>query len=214
MQFIDRVSLGKSLAGQLLEYRGKDAVIICLKESSLLTCLTMAMELRAWVYPLLSERIYSNTATAELLGAVDEDAAFHNLPDRAQTAETIAMVEDKRLPAARLVKERLDAYSMPLNEHTLDGRDVIIAGDIVLSTLELSIATQLAAACPVKSISIAIGNATAEVADTARIHANKTVLLDILSGVTFDDEQYFERPDSYTLDERRTITQNIATYWQ
>lgn len=220
MYFNDRVTLGKTLARELQDLRGKDAVILCLKESSLLTCLTMAMELRAWVYPLLFVPVYSQDAAHLTLGAIDEDGIFCQYPDGPLnesgelSSEALADVESQRQQAAATIQESRTKYEMELNKLQMDGRDLIIAGDIVTSTLPLAVAQQFLASLTPKSIAVAIGNATPTVAEQVRITADRTTILDIISGVTSDDDHYFQHPDSYTAEQKFTITQHIATYWQ
>src|SRR5674476_1635760 len=67
MNFMDRTALGNTLAHKLLQLRGKGAVILCLQESSLLTCLTMAKQLHAWVYPLIYAPVYTSANTHRML---------------------------------------------------------------------------------------------------------------------------------------------------
>lgn len=220
MYFNDRIALGTTLARGLQDFRGKDAVILCLKESSLLTCLTMAKELRAWVYPLVFMPIYSKDNPRLTLGAVDENGKSYLNPEigineleQLPTAFKSA-VEDQKQEALAAIKQQLASYGMEFDIHHLDGRDVIIAGDIVTSPLPLVVAWQLLDTIVPKSLTIVVGNATPAVADLVRISGDKTTVLDVLSGVVSDDDHYFQHPDSYSLEEKRKLTQHIATYWQ
>lgn len=221
MYFIDRATLGKTLAGSLQEFRGKDAVILCLKDSSLLTCLTMAMQLRAWVYPLVFVPIYSEDGAHQMIGAVDEDGQFcfdsqtsstteiEQLPPEVQTA-----IRNQRQGAILSTHRQLVSYGMPLDKQRLNGRDVIIVGDVLTSPLPLIVAMQMLSTVTPKSLTAVVGNATPSVVDLVRISADKTTILDVISGVVFDDDHYFEHPDTYTMEQKRTLTQHIATYWQ
>lgn len=220
MYFNDRVTLGKTLAHELESFRGRDAVILCLKESSLLTCLTMAMELRAWVYPLLFVPVYTQDATHVRLGAITEDGTFCAHPDapfdqsEQLPQEAMADVENQKQAAGAVIQESLAKYEMELNKLQMNGRDLLIVGDIVTNTLPLAVAQQFLSNINPKSLSIAVGNATPAVAEMIRVSADKTTILDVISGITSDDDHYFQHPDSYTPDEKFTITQHIATYWQ
>lgn len=220
MYFNDRVTLGKTLARELQDLRGKDAVILCLKESSLLTCLTMAMELRAWVYPLLFVPVYTQDNAHVMLGAIDEEGVFCSHPaaplneTEQLPPEALSDVEGQRQTAMATIQESRHKYEMELNKMQMNGRDLIIAGDIVTSTLPLAVAQQFLGNITPKSLAVAIGNATPAVAEQVRITADKTTVLDVISGVTSDDDRYFQHPDSYTPEQKFTITQHIATYWQ
>lgn len=219
MYFIDRTALGKTLAGGLQEFRGKDAVILCLKDSSLMTCLTMAIELRAWVYPLVYVPIYSEDVTRQPLGAINEEGTFcladetaaselEQLPTEAQTA-----IRNQRQGAIIAGQRKLSGYGMPLNKQQMNGRDVILVGDVLTNTLPLIVANELLTTVIPKSLSAVVGNATPAVVDVVRISADKTTVLDVISGVVFDDDHYFEHPDAYTPEQKQTITQHIATFW-
>ena len=57
MYYINRIELGRNLAGRLMDLKGQEAVVIALKEESLTACIGLATEINAWVFPLLSRRI-------------------------------------------------------------------------------------------------------------------------------------------------------------
>lgn len=220
MYFNDRVALGKTLAGNLQHFKGEDAVILCLKESSLLTCLAMAMNLRAWVYPLLSVPVYSQDLAHELYGAFGEDGEFCFNPERYDTSvdqlppDQYAAIDNQKYAAAHTIQEQAIKYEMMFNKHCMDGRDVIVAGDVVTEGLPLALASQLLSTLKPKSISVAIGNTSPSTAQLTQLIAEKPLVLDVISGIVFDDEHYFEHADSYTPDQKHTLTQHITTYWQ
>jgi predicted phosphoribosyltransferase len=219
--FADRITLGNTLASGLQDFRGKDAIIICLKESSLLTCLTMGMRLRAWVYPLILAPLYSQDTSRSTLGAFDQDGDFCKSPQsnvidnfQAQEPATASEIEAHKSAARSDIKKQMTEYGMELDKHLLDGRDVIIAGDVITNTLPVAVAQQLLKAVRPKSLTAVAGNVTPDVAQLVRISADETNVLDILSGIVFDDNHYFEHPDSYSLQQKYTLTQNIAAFWQ
>lgn len=221
MNFIDRQTLGESLAGTLQDLRDKDAIIVCMKESSLLTCLTIASQIRAWVYPLIYVPVHRPGHTHDLLGAFDQDGKFCPLPDTA-TAKT-APITDKEMekvikkhrPAAlKTIKQQTEAYGLTLDKKQLDGRDVILAADIITSALPLVLAQRLLLDVTPKSVTAAAGNVTPDAAQLIRINADKVHVLDVMSGVFYDDNRYFEHADTYTLEQKHTLTKHIAAYWQ
>lgn len=219
MRFTDRVTLGIKLAEQLNQLRGNDAVILCLKESSLLMCLTMAKELRAWVYPPLYVPVYSQDGNSRLLGAVAEDLAFVPNPEALDTDGNLsdtdsAFVEAQRVVSIGSLKQMIASYDMEVDKHLMDGRDVVIAGDVVTNSLPVWVALRLLDSIRPKSISFAIGNASASVAETARIMAPTNIVLDILSGVISEDDKYFEHADEYNVQQKQQLTKYIASYWQ
>lgn len=220
MLFNDRTVLGKTLATGLQRYRGKDAVVLCLKQESLLTCVTVATELRAWVYPLLSSPVYSQDASHRLIGAYDEDGNFCMNPDGVESSldelspDTHFFIESQKSAALQDVKEQAQKYEMTLNKQSMSGRDVIIVGDVVTSALPLALASQLLSTIRPNSIAIAIGNTTPRGAASARLLAEQPTILDVISGVVLDDEHYFEHPDAYDFEQKYALTQHIAAYWR
>lgn len=219
MNFIDRTSLGDKLAGTLGQFHGKDAVIVCLQESSLLTCLTVASQIRAWVYPLIYEPVYTSDHAHGLLGAFGQDGEFcadtygpdaeKELPAKLQ-----AMIKKQKAAAMKSIQTQASTYGMALDKHRLDGRDVILMADVITSTLPLLVAQQLLKTVSPKTLTAAVGNATPEVAQLIRVTAGNAEILDILSGVVFDHSHYFEHDDTYTSEQKHTLTQNVTAYWQ
>lgn len=220
MLFNDRTVLGKTLAARLLHFRGKDAVVLCLKEESLLTSVTVAAELRAWVYPLLSAPIYSQDAPHKLLGAYDEDGTFCINPDGNESSlqdfspDTRMFIENQKTAALQDIKVQAEGYEMTLNKQSMNGRDVILVGDVITSALPLALATQLLSSIRPNSMAVAIGNTTPHSAALARMLAEEPTILDVISGVVHDDEHYFEHSDAYDPEQKYALTQHIAAYWR
>jgi predicted phosphoribosyltransferase len=216
---MDRTALGNTLADRLKKLHGKDAVIVCLQESSLLTCLTMAGSLRAWVYPLLYAPAYTSDVTHQLLGAFDQEGEFCPLPDSPAAnadvpAEITAAIDGQKEAAIKSLREQKARYGITFDEHRLDGRHVILAGDIVTSILPLVMAQRLLKNVMPRSLTAVAGNATPDAAQLIRISAGHTEILDILNSIVLDDDRYFEHADEYTPDQKYTLTQHIAAYWQ
>ncbi|CAN5339192.1 hypothetical protein BH09PAT4_BH09PAT4_07560 [soil metagenome] len=216
MYFVDRVTLGKTLAQGLQDLRGKEAVILCLKESSLLTCLSMAMQLRAWVFPLLYVPLYAQDNERTVLGVVSADGEFtaSNQNITRQAAASSPDLERQKQTALEVLRQKLSGYGMKLDNHSMDGRDVVLAADVLSDPQPLIVGRQLLDAINPKSITVVAGNVTPLVADQIRVSASKTTVLDVLSGVVSDDDRYFQQPDAYSLQEQYKLAQHIATYWQ
>lgn len=223
MNFIDRTSLGDTLAQRLQQFHGKDAVVLCLQESSLLTCITIASQIRAWLYPLIYEPVYTDGHARRLLGAFDQEGKFCAAPEEPKSIiaakDTKAkddedFIQEKRKDALKSIKQRVESFGIALDKHQLDGRDVILAADVVTNPLPLLVAQQFLKNVSPRSLTAVVGNVTPDVAQLVRISANTTEILDIMSGVTHDDYHYFEHEDTYTDEQKHTLTQHIAAYWQ
>ena len=219
MLFNDRTALGKTLAARLQQYRGKDAVVLCLKDRSLLTSVMVAADLRAWVYPLLSVPVYSQDLTRQLYGAFDQDGTFCINPDIAEqriedfSPEVRSYIESQRTAAIYQVTDQAAKFEMTFNKEVMHGRDVIIVGDIVDSAMPFALAAQLLSSIRPKSISVAVGDTTPSGAAAARLLAEQPIILDVLSGIVLDDDHYFEHDDAYDDEQKYALTQHIAAYW-
>ena len=219
MYFNDRIALGETLAGGLKEMRHTDAVILCLSEASLLTCLSMAMRLRAWVLPLVFEPIHNPASAQQLVGAIDRDGNFIPHPmledmDEARRAAVDELVSQQKTATQKLVQKRFASYDMKADYSRLEGRNIILVSDVLTDPLALVVAEKVLPRTRIKSLAIAIGNASPDVATLARISAPKVVILDVISGIPLNPDTYFSQPDPYDLDQKHTLTKHIATYWQ
>lgn len=221
MNFIDRTSLGDTLAERVQQYHGKDAVVVCMQESSLLTCLTIARHIRAYVYPMIYEPVHSPDHVHLLVGAYDQDGDFVALPDGPADDEEKKLPEDirkslkkQKTAAMKSIRFALAGYGMTIDKRQLNGRDVILAADILTNEVPVIMARHLMKDITPRSLTAVAGNATPDVAQLLRVSAASADILDILTGITFDEEHYFEHADTYTIDEKRTLAQNITTYWQ
>lgn len=211
MNFMNRTVLGNMLVQRLEQFRGKDAVIVCLQEDALMTCVTIASQLRAWVYPLLSVPLYSNKH--ELLGAFDQDGVFCPLPGIEMPDNLAEILQKQRPLAMKSIHDQMTEYGMSLDKHQMDGHDVILAADILTDLLPLTVAQHLLKEVSPRTVSAVVGNATTEAAQLLRISTHAEIL-DVLSGIIFNNDHYFEHADTYTPKQKRAIAQRINAYWQ
>ena len=204
------------MAGSLTMVRGTDAIIVCLKSSSLLTCISMATYLRAWIYQLEFEPINNPLDETKILGAVTDEGDFVLHPDVSQfeledvELEFREMVEDRKREAMSVLNRR---GSKAYDKHVLNGRTVILTGDILFDTLSLAIIEDIMKPIRPQQIIGVAGNVTIDVSDRFHMKTTATNILDILPHSLFDDEHYFEKPDEYSDDEKRALATNICNYW-
>lgn len=209
MRFLSRSTLGFKLANDLRNSKGTDAVVVCLKESSLLTAITVAAQLRAWVYPLAYAPIYASDGSRRILGAFTAAGGVVSLESDG------AIRDEKALHLAEhAVSEQVQRIGNLANKDVLNGRSVLFVGDVVVDILPLSVAQDLLTTVQAAKVTVALGNVTAPVAEQARMIADTVVLKDILSSVVQDDDKYFEQADDYSLQQQYELVHNIATYWQ
>ena len=219
LYFSDRITLGNRLSEQLEYLHSKDAIILCLKESSLLTAVALGSNLRAWIYPLLYEIVTHPEDRTKEIGAINADGEFCKHPDITDadleyiTMESAGALEDSKRQAMHLVNQQAIQFGDTLNEHVMNGREVILAGDIVTSPMQIAVAQQLLKSLSPKGIHGVAGNVTADVSDLFHLNTSEAHVLDVLPGIIFDDDHYFEKSDTYSRDEQRALALHIQTYW-
>lgn len=214
MQFMDRVVLGDRLAGNIGHLQGKHAVIICLQESALLTCVTVASKIRAWVYPLLLAPVLSQDEQPHILGAYTVDDNFYSDHAAILGISDEIWVAQQKARAVETLSQLKAAYNMDFDPKQLANRDIVLIADTLSETLPLVVARQLITPLRPKSLTITIGNATVKVAELAQTTAETVLLLDILPINIRGTAHYFANDDTYDLKEKRTLARYIANYWQ
>ena len=75
MYYINRIELGRTLAGRVSDLKRQEAVVIALKEDALTACIGLASEINAWVFPLLSKRIII-PGDPRVVGLIDPAGMF------------------------------------------------------------------------------------------------------------------------------------------
>lgn len=216
MYYISKIDLGFKLAEKLQHLRGTESVIVSLHTKTLSTCVSMASQLRAWVYPLLTERIYL-PGDPRVLGVVNQDGNFCWNPQFSDyekqefISEFHGVIEDKKRQAFSLVNRQLSEYGS-LNKKALNGRNVIIAGDVVKDGVEVAAARELLKEVRTNTLVAAGGNVDIFAADSLRLLADDAYFFDIMSNL-FNEDHYFEQPDVYTEEQKKKLVTNIATYW-
>jgi hypothetical protein len=216
MYFSDRLTLGKKLAGSLESIRGTDAIIVCLKAQSLLTCVSMATYLRAWIYQLEYETINNPLDETKILGAVTDEGDFVLSPNISKyeldevEMEFTGLMEDRKREAMSTLNRR---GNKPYDKHVMNGRPVILTGDILFDTLSIAIIKNIMKPIRPSAIIGVAGNVTVDVSDKFHMETTSTSILDILPHGMFDDDHYFEKADEYSEDEKRALATNICNYW-
>jgi predicted phosphoribosyltransferase len=220
LYFLDRFALGGALAATLTEAHDQGAIVICLKEGALLTCIEVAASLRAWIYPLVYETIADPDDPHSFIGAVTIDGDFCLSPNVSQMrmdyiqSEFMGVIETSKREAFSRVNRKASEYGSIPDKHVMNGRDVILLGDIMTDTLELAVVAQLLKPLSPKRIFGAAGNVTIDVSDMFHLESDKISFLDILPSHVFDDDHYFEKPDPYSIEQKRQLAQYVTKFWK
>lgn len=220
MYFLDRFALGGNLADSLADLKGKEAIVICLKEGALLTCVEIAARLNAWIYPLIYEKVADPDDARSYIGAITAEGEFCVNPGTGQSridylqTEFMTVFENSKREAFSKVNGAVRDYGFIPDKHVMNGRDVVLVGDILTSTIELAAVSMLLKPLTPRKIHGVAGNVTIEVSDMFHLASDKISLLDILPAQIFDDDHYFEKPDPYSVPQKRQLAQNIKKFWK
>ena len=216
MYYINRIELGRNLAGQLMDLKGQEAVVIALKEESLTACIGLATEINAWVFPLLSRRI-TIPGDPRPMGLIDPAGTFTWNPDLEKVQrdgiemESRALLEDAKRQAFSELNRILDQYGQ-FSKDSLNGRKLLLTGDIIEDRLEIAMALEYLKSVRYAALYGLGGNVDSLAADYFHIQTDKSIALDIMTHM-FPAEHYFEQKDSYTPEECRLLATNISQYW-
>lgn len=219
MYFNDRMTLGNSLADRVMGVRATDAIIVCLKQSSLMVAIAMAIKLRAWILPLFYEKLPNPMEPGKDLGAVIPTGEFCLHPDITTydfeyiQQEFMAQIEDEKREAMSRLNQAINQYRGTSDPHILNNRNVILAGDVMMNSLELEIANSIMKPLSPLCVYATVGNVTIDVSDQFRLQTNEAHILDILASSVMGEDHYFENQDAYSISEKQLLALNIAQYW-
>lgn len=218
MYFVDRLSLGKRMAVDYQHLASQEVVLVSLKETSLLTAISMAIDLRAWIYPLEYEVIQDPRDASKVLGAVTIEGEFCLNPEISEyeyegiKMDFFGVMEDRKREAVQRLNARLMQNGAPFDKHLLNGRHIIVLADILSSSVELEVMNSMMKPLRPMAIYGSVGNVTVDISDRFRLTTDKSTVLDVLPNI-MNDDHYFEQQDAYSLDEKRLLARNIQTYW-
>lgn len=219
MYFNDRLTLGNKLAEHLAAIRGTDAILVCLKESSLMVAIAMGIQLRAWVFPLFYEKMINPLDPTATLGAIDQNGEFCLHPNISTNEyeyiqqEFMAQIEEEKRVAMSRLNEAMNEYHGTSDPHILNHRNVVLVGDIMFNSLEVEIAKLIMKPLTPACIYGTVGNATIDVSDQFHLTTNDAYILDVLPSSIMGEDHYFENADAYSKEEKQTLALNIAQYW-
>lgn len=216
MYYPNRLELGNMLAGRLQSLRSSEPIVLCLKESAMPVCISIASQLRGWIYPLLVERIII-PGDPRIIGVINQDGMLcynEGLPEAERESlhmDYQTIIQEASREAFGRLNRRLEAFG-DLNKKGLFGRKVIIVGDVVKDRIEISAAKQFLKSVATDEIISAVGNIEQDSSTALFVESQQTTFLDIMQ-IQFDEGHYFEQADNYSVDDQRAIAMNISQYW-
>lgn len=217
MYYIDRTDLGSRLASQISSFVVPEPIIVCLKESSLATAVSLASSLHGWIYPLVSETIQLD-ADNRVLGVISSDGSYTVNPALSRfevediMMENHGVIEDKKRQAFSRLNQSASVYGH-LNPEVFNDRLVILCADIIKDQLHIGAIKNIMKPYRPRSVIAAVGNIDVDAADLMRLTADQVRLMDVMSSM-FDDGHYFEKTDPYPLETLQQIAMNISQFWK
>ena len=219
MYFSDRMTLGDKLADSMATLHGKDAILVCLKPSSMMVAVAMAVKLRAWVLPLFYEDIVNPLDPTSLLGALTQKGEFCLNPALTENdyeyvvQEYMGQLEEEKREALSRLNSKINGYYGSSDPYVLNNRPVVLVGDVMFNALSLEVATSLLKPLQPAAVYGVAGNATIDVSDKFRVATNESFILDVLPSSVLGEDHYFENHDAYSEEEKHALATNIAQYW-
>lgn len=216
MYFVNRIELGQSLAEKVQYFKAQDAIVLCLNENALSTGIGLASSLRAWVYPLLTEPVII-PGDPRIIGLINQEGQMCYNPGLSLyeredlEMEYAGIIQDASREAFSRLNRQANSLGF-LNTEILRGRTIILCADIIRDQLQIAAAFELLKPILTKGVVSVAGNVMTDAADALQVATQKSDFMDVMTSM-FDDDHYFEQPESYSIEERRQLAINITRYW-
>ncbi len=218
MYYPNRQALGDQLATKLGRFRNEDAIVFCLKRSSLLSCIELAAHLHAYVYILQYSTVDDPYDITRELGAIKTDGGFVLNPEISGSeydyiySNFMGLVDQRKQEAFSKINAEKN-LNPNFDPKLFNNRDIIIFADILKTTIQLQVAMEILKPYTPANIYGAFGNITMPVSDKIQLEADGLTYMDILPHTLFDDNHYFDQPDELTEEQKLKMANNINLYW-
>jgi predicted phosphoribosyltransferase len=216
MYYANRIELGQKLAGRLMDLKGQEAVVIALKESALSSCIGLASQVNAWVFPLLSQHVLV-PGDPRIMGLIDPSGTFTWNPDLEKVErdgiemESHGVLEEAKRQAFSRLNRSLEQFG-EFSKDALNGRTLLLTGDIVEDRIEIAMALEYLKSVRYAKLYGLGGNVDAQAATYFHLQTDQDIALDVMTHM-FPAEHYFEQQDAYSPEECRQLAINISHYW-
>ena len=209
--------LGDQLAERLNTFRNNNSVILCLDRNALSACIEMAVGLHAWIFVIYHEVIPDPYATGRTLGTLIETGEFVINPVISLTeyeyiySEFSSQIEQTKREAMSRLNRSSQINS--IERSFINDKGVLLMDDIFRDEMGIAIAKALLKPLSPSHIEGAAGNIMPEPSTKLYMETQGTTYMDVLPADLFDDDHYYEQPDSYTDEQKMEFLKNISTYW-
>jgi len=214
----NRQILGDQLAEKLTEFKNTDSIIFCLKKSSLLSCIELAAHLHAYIYILQYAEVQDPFDITRTLGVVTQKGDFVLNPEISRGEyEYIAMdfmsvIEERKRDAFSQINAQPDP-NPNFDMNILNNRNILLFADILSTPLQIEVALRILKPYTPALITGVCGNVTTQISDMFNIETDGVTYMDILPNTFFEDDHYFDQPDTFTDEQKIKMANNISLYW-
>lgn len=218
MFYPNRQALGDQLALRLTQYKNTESIIFCLKKSSLLACIELAAHLHAYIYILQYSEIADPYDITRNLGAITSKGEFVLNPEISQSeyeyinSDFMSIIEERKREAFSRINAEPDP-NPNFNLAAFNNRNILLFADVLKTTFQIQVALNLLKSYKPTIVCGTCGNITSQISDKFQIEADGCTYMDILPNTFFDDDHYFDQPDTYTEEQKISMANNISLYW-
>ena len=202
MYYPNRQVLGDQLAEKLTQFKNTDSIIFCLKKSSLISCIELAAHLHAYIYILQYAEIPDPFDVTVISRAEYDYIAM----------DFLSVIEERKRDAFSQINAQTDP-NPNFNMEAFNNRNILLFADILSTQFQIEVALHILKSYKPALITGVCGNITSEISDKFNIETDGVTYMDILPNTFFDDEHYFEQPDSFTEEQKIKMANNISLYW-
>lgn len=216
MYFTSHQALGRTLAAKIAHLKGTEPVVIPLGEDALTTSISIASEVRGWVYPLLTERV-TIPGDDRIIGVVNQDGRLCYNPELSNyereelEMDNHSVIQEGLREAFSRLNGRVSEYGT-LNKDALRGRHIVVVGDVVRDQLNIGAMFELLKTVATGPVTSLVGNITPDGSTKLYMESSASAFLDVIPYL-MEEAHYFEQQDPYTPTEKRQLAMNISQYW-
>ncbi|MBO4855116.1 hypothetical protein J5500_01760 [Candidatus Saccharibacteria bacterium] len=218
MFYPNRQVLGDQLAEKLTQFKDTDSIIFCLKKSSLVSCIELAAHLHAYIYILQYAEIQDPFDLTRTLGAITQKGDFVLNPaiSRAEyeyiAMDFMSVIEERKRDAFSQINSMTDP-NPNFDMNAFNNRNILLFSDILSTQIQIEVALHILKSYQPALITGVCGNITSEISDKFNIETDGVTYMDVLPNTFFEDDHYFDQPDSFTEEQKIKMANNISLYW-
>ena len=171
-----------------------------------------------YVYILQYVEIPDPFDITRTLGAITQKGDFVLNPtiSRAEydyiAMDFLSVIEERK----RTAFSKINAEANPnpnFDMRAFNNRNILLFADVLMTSFQIQIALNILKAYSPTKVTGTCGNITSAISDKFNIVTDGCTYMDILPNTFFDDDHYFDQPDTSTDEQKISMANNISLYW-